>query len=175
MRCIISLLVLTVAVTCVHGWGRILADNGLSYSSWIPARRSWGCGRDRDVCYQSAQCCRGYFCANLDPNDRKSSGLCRAWRPSASESCTENSDCQAGYQCAIIGQVGSVKLAKCRKSKPATKLGSMGDDCTDSSDCGTGLCCQTIRAFRRGPVRMCHHIRSTSYSSCINSSENNEN
>ncbi|XP_064644307.1 prohormone-3-like isoform X2 [Lineus longissimus] len=176
MKAVLCFGLLAILIGCVRGWGRILSgENSIGYNSWIPARRSWRCGGNRDLCWQNSQCCKGYYCATVD--DGKS-GFCRAEDQEQIPVCETDSDCPGWTKCSTVAQVGAVKLRMCKEPTDTAadtgtgkkaESGQPGDVCEDNSDCSIadGLCCQYVQVFRRKPKKMCHQI--SGLNKCIKS------
>ncbi|XP_074653094.1 ITG-like peptide isoform X1 [Tubulanus polymorphus] len=151
--------VLTIVIVSCHGWKNGEPSYSDGYRYGYPSRRNSWCGKQGNRCFQSSQCCMGFYCASLESAEGK--GLWGACTPT----CESDVDCADGEEC-TLGAVGKASVRMCTDKKQTRKAG-LGELCEDSSDCdiSQGLCCQTVTFHRRRPKRVCDDI--SGFAKCI--------
>ncbi|XP_074653096.1 ITG-like peptide isoform X2 [Tubulanus polymorphus] len=94
--------VLTIVIVSCHGWKNGEPSYSDGYRYGYPSRRNSWCGKQGNRCFQSSQCCMGFYCASLESAEgyKSSLGECSpaerlksASGRSLGELCEDSSDC----------------------------------------------------------------------------------
>lgn len=181
MACEQSSRLILLFFICISTFTTIAWARYSSMEIWPLSRRSF-CGRQRESCYSTDQCCKPFVCATFDEmgTNPEIPGLCM--REKDLKPCDDDADCRVTERCARLDGVISLycvprppaRLHSHTKVSPTSNagLGGLGSSCVTSSDCNKftengedPLCCQKVQLGRQGSKVICD--RQTIRSTCI--------